>query len=522
MRFKWMPLFYVLVILALIPARWAYAASAAKISEQKMPPVVDERAQGFTKAVKRAGFEIRAGYFKQYLIGDCDYSYQVMGSCFLNNPAAPYVIPILPTWPEEWVDPATADAWGPVEDGYSGTYRLDPREAIVIMGILPPPARYFGIQSYLFTRQGTYDDTSDMYRKMSLIGPGMVNTFFHTIPGNSERVITFDSLSNAANNVVIEQQSGAAFNQMRYFIITPDQSMDKAIRKILSKAGVQAKDIFTEPIPSIMQTGLIEQADEFMTVIRYAEPENETLANEWRSNTPMVILRIRPVRQNWQPVPYPEVELEERHAVDEFPLKTDLDSLVSAVFDRWGQVYDPSLINQQIDFQSQFDFVGPLCEKIGMDCLADTQDASYQARPGGLTLDFGEVYAYVGALGTETGNATYASLGINNVLKKLGVDSVHDYELKGSANAYGSQVNNTGKLFIHYFARSCTGLKILTDGHCSEITPEMIPICADPTRQSCTRMMLTERDYLAPGTRRGPDSALILPGRIIRLQDPRQ
>jgi hypothetical protein len=49
----------------------------------------------------------------------------------------------------------------------------------------------------------------------------------------------------------------------------------------------------------------------------------------------------------------------------------------------------------------------------------------------------------------------------------------------------------------------------------------MLPICTDPTGLTCHRIAFSERDYIFPGTRRGPESALILPGKVIILEDPR-
>ena len=106
-------------------------------------------------------------------------------------------------------------------------------------------------------------------------------------------------------------------------------------------------------------------------------------------------------------------------------------------------------------------------------------------------------------------------------VKKLGVFNIPGEALKNSTMIFDDQVNNTSKFFVHYFARSCLGLEALTGGKCTEITPEMIPICTDPTDASCVRAVFTERDYIFPGTRRGPDSVFLLPGRVIQLQDPR-
>ena len=36
---------------------------------------------------------VTRGYSKLYTNNDCPMSYDVLGSCFGNNPAAPYVLP---------------------------------------------------------------------------------------------------------------------------------------------------------------------------------------------------------------------------------------------------------------------------------------------------------------------------------------------------------------------------------------------------------------------------------------------
>jgi len=524
MKTKWIGLFCLFAILAILLGLGANAASANAVPPQNnVPNRVENIASRLTDVLTKAGFEVARGYFKLYTIPDCQYTYPALKSCFYNNPAAPYVLPLVPYWANEWVDPALQNAWGPTEPGYNGVHRFDEREAVLILGLLPPKGAYFGVQSWIFSRQDTYDTSSYMYNYIKTNYPqGVLDAFFHTLPPpDEERVQTFDSLSNITNNVVIEQQSGAAFNQLRYFIITPDQTMDSKLRAALDKISIQAKDIFTEPIPSTMRIGLNQEADDFITIIRYAEPKHIAQADQWRTDLPLIVLRIRPTNPDWEPAPYGPPVLEPRTALNEFPLSPDLDNLVEAVFDHWSQPYDPGRVWTNVDLQTEFDLVGPHCLQIGMDCIADSQDTTYQGFPGGFLMTPGRVLAYAGVLGTETGNATYVGLGVNNVNLKLGVYNLSGQEMKGSAASFANQVNNTDKLYLHYFARSCAGLETLTGGACTEITPGMIPLCTDPTGLTCQRITFSERDYIFPGTRRGPDSAFILPAKVIILNDPR-
>ena len=78
----------------------------------------------------------------------------------------------------------------------------------------------------------------------------MLNTFFTKLPKNQERLQLFADLSNPINNVVIENGSGAVWDQVRYFVITPDQTMDGVVRQALGRLGISDNYVFTEQIPS--------------------------------------------------------------------------------------------------------------------------------------------------------------------------------------------------------------------------------------------------------------------------------
>jgi len=480
----------------------------------------------FTAELKKDGFEVAHGYFQMWRIEDCPKFFDVMGTCYFNNPTAPYVMSVLPFWPDEYIDPATKNAFGSTKEGYSTSFRFDPNEAIVIFGFLPPKAVYFGLQSYLFTRKDAYKTDNDTYHFINRIGAKDV--FFHTVPGRpaQDRILTFDSLSDSNNNVVIERQSGASWNQFRYFIITPDRFMEKQVRQVLHKLRVPEKDIFSEAIPSNVRTGLDADADDFLVLFRYSRPvdggKEGTPSYEWRHNPTMGVLRIRDTRPHRPAQRYPawvDDSPETRTAVPEAYLKDDLNALVVAVGEAWGQPIEDDDWEDRalpfIDTQSYpFNLVGPKCDNIGMDCLGDTQDASYQFRPG-LTFDNDEVYAVVGTLGTATGNATYVSLGLNNVRLRLGAKNVDGSMLAGSATeAFYGDLENLDKLYVYYFARDCEAVKDLTHDFCTSVEDSEFVI------PSGDLASFVERDYVSVGTQRGPDSALTLPSIVLTLKKP--
>jgi hypothetical protein len=514
-----------LLIVVLLSLAWAVApvSGGRSLSVPNLPPDVEQKARLLTEKLTQQGFEVLQGGSLQLItVDDCPASYQEMKLCYGNNPAAPYVLVSLPPWEKEFVDPATDTAFG---YNTRAPYRFDPREAIVILGDLPPQAKYFGLQSYLFTRQGQYDKHSDLYQYLlPLNRPDLMVKFFTPVPQNDRRINLFASLGNNINNVVIEQQSGEAFDQERFFIITPDQFMDAAVRQALNEIAVAEQDIFTEPIPPGLDLGLNKPADEFVSIIRYAMPEDGgdpgTPSDVWRNTPPMAVLRVRDTQPGRQAEPFAPVILEARSYASELYLKQDLMNLAAAVAMRWGQ---PQALAKAQKFlilqQEPYNQVGPDCIEIGEDCLGDTQDTSYQySMPQPITDN--AVYAALGTLGTRTGNATYVGLGLTSSLRLLGFDNLAYTELEDTASAYSGQVDNTDKFFLYYFARDCTALVGLTDGACREIAVTDVPTCSDPNPLNCDRLTLSLRDYIVPDTRRGPDANYTLATLVIPFEVP--
>ncbi|MEZ4556039.1 MAG: hypothetical protein R2854_06230 [Caldilineaceae bacterium] len=486
---------------------------------------VDNTARWLTDDLTQQGYAVASGYAWLYTQDDCTYSYAVLHSCLGNNPAAPYVIPIMPSWPDEWVDPATANMVGPTEEGYSASYRLDPGEAIVIIAQLPPPARYLGLQTYLMSRPGEWDTESDQYKFVTNNLPALVNTFFTKLPNNQERVQLFADLSDPINNVVIERGSGAVWDQVRYFIITSDATMESAVRAALIELGIPDNFVFTEQIPAQlsgtdMAFGLNEGDDDFLTVLRYAMPDDgggdDARSTAWREELPLAVLRIRDTRPEHQPQPYAWVDFEARSATDppEINLKPELDALAEAVCDGWGQSScdRAGLLNMKA---SPLSLTGPACVAVGMNCLAPNEDATYFLSSR-LPLPDDRVYAMVGALSTETNNATYVGVGLNSSLTQLGFANIDDDQLVDTAAVY----DDSGRFFLQYFARDCSDIDALTAGSQCYSIGDQLPYCTDPSDLSCSMLALTLRGYLFPSTQRGAASASVLNPQVIPLQKP--
>ncbi len=505
---------------------------------QDLPPDLETLVQTFMTDLG-ARFNVGRGYVKLYTQEDCtNYSYPVMKTCFGNNPAAPYLIPVVPRWPDEFEDLAVENGFGLDPDGYTPNYRLDPREAILVFGYLPPQAKYFGLQSYLGNRTGNWDETSSTYQWISTNAPSLLGNFFTYVPKNHARIQVAASLSNAINNVVIQKQSGSTWGQLRFFLVTPDDYMNSAIRSYLV-TKTAAANIFTEPIPGAksLNFGLGADADDFLTLIRYSMPldggKEGSPSYAWRHTPPLAVLRIRDVDPNrTDPVAYPAfTEPETRTAANETGMAGSLDKLAYAISARWNLPCADAACTDKTQAKNYFSFAdwqsppfnlfGPQCMAIGMNCLGDTQDTVYQVSKA-VWIDDGSVFAILGPVGTETGNATYTALGLNSNLYKKGFDNIEGTDLVRTAEAFSSTVGlDWDKLFVYYVARSCAGLEALTNNHCREIPASAFQGCPDPSGEVCELLTLSLRDYIRPGTQRGPASQETLPPRVLRLQRPK-
>jgi hypothetical protein len=534
------------------------ALSQNVLSINKVPGRIESTAQQLTHSLETQGYEVLRGYFKLMTKDDCELSYNVMHTCYGNNPAAPYVVPIVPPWPDqpgpgEWVDPETIGALGPTVDGYNATYRLDPHEAIVILVQMPPPATFFSEKTYLFTRVGSQCFQSSQYSFVQTYMKPMLGTFFSVVPKEPERVELIADLTNNPNSVIMANQSGRFWEQPRYFVITPNPAMDTAVRRAFAKVGIEGQFIFTEKIPSYigsipddnsrncadaanLRFGLDRQADDFVTVLRYAMPMDETAADRWRQRLPLVVLRIRNLAAEEQTYPWEPFDPRTPSVPPETwynePPQNYLDKLTEAVCDSWNKPANPQnctrwqefLNSQAGDMQTPgLMLTGPACIPDWMNCIAPSEDSTYLLS-GKLLLEPDHFYAVAGPLSTATNNALYVGLGLNMSKEQLGFYNLSQDDLKDTAKGY-TQAVPSDKFFVYYFARDCSILKgQLPEGldlKCYDIG-DQLPYCTDVANPDCNMLVLTMRGYIRPGTHRATDKDSVLKSRFIYLKIPKK
>jgi hypothetical protein len=473
-----------------------------------VPPSIESKAQAVAEVLRSGGYEVARGYWKTFHIDECKWAIHVIGNCYGNNPTAPYVIPVVPPWRDEYVDRSAHLAFGPLRRGYVASYRLAEREAIVVLAKLPPKAAYFSLQTYVFTRTDAIDPLDPVHEFVSVRAPEMLPLLFGTAPDPS-RVVVFSSIGNTNNHVTMTLPGELPpWGEERYIVITPDADLARDITAALARAGVAPNRIFVEPVsPDLVRLGVHAEADDLVTLARYAMPESETSGDEWRRDLPLAVLRVRDMKTAAAIHPYSIPAYDPRSADSEQWLAENLEDLVAAVKEEWGQEHacDKRFVVPYLDI----DLVGQHClgwppgisrHSGPMNCLGDTQDTdTYRISPPFMIDPPGTTIAVAGSLATETGNATYVSVSVNRFEVLEGTKNLSQDNLAGSAKGFG--VDNAEKLYVFYLSRQCP-----TDlgDRCFNVSEKEVP--------AGEVIKIMQRNYMKPGTARGPD-----PG---ALEDP--
>ncbi len=494
----------------LTPTRQAPGTVAANVgAAMHLPASIQQKADALKADLEARGYEVAQGYWTLWGIEQCRYPLQALGYCYGNNPTAPYALAVVPQWKDEFVDPRMQHVLTQAQRSMSATYRLDAREALVVLADLPPEARYFGMGTNVFSREASLNESDPILPRVAA-DPLLKGILFGASPDPARRMM-ISSIGNSTNNVIIQRQSGSVWGQQRYFVITPNAAMADSMTAALLRAGVPTSDdVFTEPVsPSLVRVGLGRGADDFITYIRYAMPTDDAAGEQWRKELPLTVLRVRDTDSSHPTSGFPIPAYETRSwNFDETTLAGDLTALLEAVRAHWNQPQADT-----VPFFSAYrylDLVGQHClgypdpARGPMDCLGDTQDADYQISPS-MRIDDGQVIAVVGTLATRTGNATYASLSVNWFPELVGVKNISDVALDGTAAPFAAALQHDARYFyVYYVARDCTGLQ-----NCIEIPRKLVP--------TGDIIKVIQRNYVNPGSAAGPEPTKMLNPRFIVL-----
>lgn len=453
----------------------------------------------------------------------CDKLVDVFGTCFGNNPAAPYLIPQLPV-EQTYQDPYYANefnAIGPDGDTTNMFFRLGENDALLTIVNLPPKAAYMGYQTYLFTRDIS---NYDVFYKYSKTSP------------DPYRAEIFGSLGNDINNVILQNDANISWSgDAAVFITTANEALAEALVADAAAAGLESKVIFTEPVGDISILGQDSSADEFISLLRYAMPEDDTLGDQWKAARDKNILVYRVSKNDLQFIPYATPEYTQKTTVDESDYNASLVELTSLLATQLQKttklpVESSEMVTSDIVLPDGIleGLVGQECIAKGIICVGDNQDTdAYRFGYVGL-LELDHSAIVTGVNHTLNDAAVYISLGVYNMASFHGVASVSQSNvdatgfdkgnLTGSAEAilkaYGLYENASQQLkndlpmlYASVVSRAC---EASLGDYCVEINATEVPLRWP--------LAITQRAYIKPGTTTGSNPNALLSPYVIKIK----
>lgn len=368
----------------------------------------------------------------------------------------------------------------------SPVFQLGPQEAIVLIGLTPPPARYFSFTPFLFAK----------------------------VSPDGKKLPLWATLGDAVNSASVKTTGPSPFNSPVAMIFTPDQGTDARVRVALERAGYPGAIINTVVFPaSMLNLGHSDTADRLFIGVRTAMWQKKTDGSSYIMNPPLSIFRVTP-RTETIATPFPAPRLRVRGTgQSEMELMNKLGLLRQRIAEANPGLHATDIMMKP-NFYEGYDYI-----QRGLDPWGDSRDAFYLT--GGylpefdslqqITLADDEFLMVYGANHVATGKATYHSVNIyESQVGKVPIGSIEDTKFPDSATPYLFDDPAAAKLMYAFkISRNC--------GQESNCVPLAIDNCPKVTIGPDTILGLIVRMYLEPETKVGPAMPEILYDRVIKF-----
>lgn len=402
------------------------------------------------------GLRAAAGSFEFLDLSQCCAS-----SCAGNNPSSPYGAIFAPAGPDETTPNPHARA-----DGLSAAFRLRADEAIVLVGPMPPSARYIGYTPYL-------DDRDD---------------------GMGGRRIVAASLSETLNNLVIASDEGRIA-----IVATGDAGTEAKVRTAMAQAGIAHVNTLIFD-PAVAHFGSDAAADTFGVLFRIALADDADALAAFMAQPGAQVWRVTPNALAPQPEPSP-VARAKNTTLSEKSLAPSVDALASAI----AAAY-PGYTAQELAVDDGVPDPAA-CIAGTATCAYDNRDTTYPATSAGIVFAHDDdFYVVFGVDHAVSGKTSYANASVYALQHLVGIASVASNHYPGSAAQYVS--TDADKLYAYTLARTCTG------PYCLEV-----PVGSCPSGIANDALgALAFRTYLEPSTATAPDPSTLVRDRVIRFR----
>lgn len=433
---------------------------------EEAPPPVDSAVAthgppALAEVLAESGFVVTAGDFSFATMESCC---DPGANCWGNNPSTPYGMHLVPASPGQALPSDDAfHGFGAVADpALSRTFHMEPHEALLLMGYLPPQATYLGYASYLGWRPGA------PYAVIGSLGP-------------------------AWNNQVIAEAGGIAPNEIwgePFALITSgDAAVEEQVRAALLAAGWAPGHIHVDRIsPEIARLGHGPEADLLFTLLRVAVFEDPLVGEAWREAPGLTMLRLT-AEPEAATSPHPIPELPARGSgTDEEAWRTAVTELHAAI-----GAYHGDYVGEQLAAIPYWAETIDCITSSPIGCTGDIRDR-FVAITLPLLLASDEFLVVFGVNHARTGKATYASAAVQSIAGQRGIEAISSAEMPGTAATYLPGHPLLDDLYAWTVARSCAGLP----EPCTELAAECPGIAYDET------FKVTVRAYLEPATGAAP------------------
>ena len=463
----------------------------------------------------------------------CPQFVGIFGSCFGNNAAAPYIIP-QPPIENSYVDPYYAvplNTPGPNGVTTNIAYRLSDNDALVTVVKYPSTGAYFGYQSYVFTSLSSNYTQSD---PLQVLSPDPL------------RYEIFGSVGNNVNNTVVKNQGGSPWNgQIVTYVTTSNQSLANDIVAKLKAKGVNPNSIMIEKLGPNVLTGNTQAADDLVTLIKYALPEDQNSANTWYSSIASNVLVYKVSALNVGVVRYPANQYTARTGTVETQLTAALNELASllqswstsnTILGSLSAVSTSSFTRTTLDDINgvPIGLVGGDCIRKGTICAGDDQDTSTYAFSPKFDLSNNSILFIAGVDHNYFSNSSYISLSIYNAAEMAGIASSSQTNVNavgfssGSLTGSNTAISSAESVLreLGLYGSASTMLKValpnlyisLVSKNCTVAIQYCINLNGNsliPDTTPPTPINIYERSYIRPGDTTAADTNIMVYPRII-------
>lgn len=250
------------------------------------------------------------------------------------------------------------------------------------------------------------------------------------------------------------------------------------------------------------------EADTIGYLSRYALFDNSTAGLAYLNNIPGYLYKLTPKTPVSSTLfPYPTFRPYGPISNNEDFLQTSLNNLVTAVKASESGI---PLVMQGTDAEHLIGYEnGFTCINKSLACSGDNRDARYLANRGAYISNTTSSHTWVVGVQHQTTNkAEYTAVAVSYQDKMMGVLSVADTKMKGSAQVFIPNDPNALHLYAIKFARSCAA----TESFCFVVPVDFPGVPLNATAS------FTERVYVEPNYNVAPVYGSILPPQFIRYR----